>query len=102
MINGLIARHHCRHVRSGKKNELSLTSWPIKVVLIHPNPYNNVEVSALTLGLTILCAEVMTSNCAEEMIVTFVLGSMPRFKIVLIQGTCKKISVDTFQVTQTT
>ena len=67
-----------------------LTSWPIKVILNHPSPYTKVDVSALTLGLTILCADVMTSNCAGGMIVTFVFGSMPPFRIVLTQGTCTK------------
>ena len=70
-----------------KKNQFSLTSWPIKANLNHPSPYTKVEASALTLGLTILCADVMTSNCADGMIVIFVSGSVPPFRIVLTQGT---------------
>jgi len=70
------------------KNQLPLTSWPEMDVLNHPSPYTTVEVFALTLGLVILCGDVMTSYCADGMIVTFVSGSMPPFRTILSQGTC--------------
>ncbi len=58
----------------------------MKDTLAHPSPYTKVEVSALTLGLTILCADVMVSNSADGMIVALVSGSIPPFRIVLSQG----------------
>ena len=71
----------------GRTAQLSLTSWPNADALSHPAPYTKVEVSAVG-GATILCPEVMKSNCAGEMIVAFVLGSTPPFKYILFQRTC--------------
>jgi hypothetical protein len=70
-----------------------LTSWPTRVALNHPSPYENVDASALTFGATILWEDVMTLNCADEMIVTFVSGLVPPFRIVLTQGTYRQKGV---------
>jgi hypothetical protein len=79
-----------------KKTQLSLTSWPTRVTLNHPSALVTVDSTALTLGPTILCADVITLNCAGGMIVTFVSGLVPPFRIVLTQETCKKASVEIF------
>ena len=41
-----------------------------------------------------LCADVTTLNCADGIIVKFVSGLVPPFRIVLTQGTCNKGSVE--------
>jgi hypothetical protein len=62
----------------------------MKDVLAHPSPYTKVEISALALGLAILRADVMVSNCGDGMIVALVLGSMPLFRIILSQGVYRR------------
>lgn len=75
------------------KTQLSLTSWPARVALNHPSADVTVDSTALALGVTILCADVMTLSCADGMTVTFVSGLVPPFIIVLTQETCNETSV---------
>jgi hypothetical protein len=72
----------------GKRDSPSLTSWPKRLNLTHPIPYTSAEDCAVAFGSAILCADVMTSNSADGIIVVFVLGLIPPFRMALTQTAC--------------